>query len=309
MNNRTLIRMLVGVAVLSLIARTLAVASADVPERNSGDFDRAIQAGGRLRTFHVHVPESSSTTDVMPVVIVLHGGGGNGQSIERSTGFSDLADERGFVAAYPDGTGRRPHRSTWNAHNCCGYAYDEQVDDVAFISSMIDQLIADFNVDPTRIYVTGFSNGAMMTFRIACELSDKIAAAAPNAGALNTDDCAPGEPLPMLIINGDQDRNVPMAGGTSPNVGVPIEDVRVDRPTSHAVDIWVAADACDSTAMVEDTGAATTTTYDRCNGGAVVEQIVIHGWGHHWPRLEDDAPIEASKVIWDFVSQFSKPAA
>jgi polyhydroxybutyrate depolymerase len=148
----------------------------------------------------------------------------------------------------------------------------------------------------------------MMTFRIACELSGKIAAAAPYAGALNTDMCAASSPVPILIMNGEDDANVPVAGGDSPNIGFRGEDDRIDNPTSFAVATWVTLNGCVPSPVVEKTFDQTTSTYATCANGATVEQVLIHGWPHSWPDPADGSPIDGSQVIWDFVSQFSKPA-
>lgn len=294
--------LVVMVALLSFLSTT----HAQVPFVPGQTVEQSIEVAGIERTYRAHLPSSVESANGLPVLIVLHGGGGNAKQFERSSGFSGFADEEGFLAVYPDGSSRRLGLQTWNAYSCCGYAYAAGIDDVGFISVLIDHLVSDEQVDPTRIYVTGFSNGAMMTFRIACELSDKVAAAAPYAGALNTDSCSPATPVPMLIMNGDADENVPVAGGTSPNAGVASQDDRVDRPTAHAVDTWVAANGCVGTPMVEDTTVALTNSWTDCSAGSKVEQILIHGWTHKWPSVENGAPFDATSVIWEFVSQFSK---
>ncbi len=278
------------------------------PDKIAGStFEQSIDVSGLERTYHVHLPDAVPPIDGLPVLIVLHGGGGSGKQVEQSTGFSDLADQEGFVAVYPDGTGRLPRRLTWNAANCCAYAHAKDIDDVSFISALIEQLIADYDVNPARMYVTGHSNGAMMTFRIACELADQVAAAAPYAGALNADSCVPDSPVPMLIMNGEDDANVPVAGGTSTNVGYGGEDSRIDTPTVFAVDTWVAANSCTDPPSVEDSPAAMTTLWSDCANNSQVEQVLIHNWQHSWPSIAAGAPIDASRVIWDFVSQFVKP--
>lgn len=271
--------------------------------------ERAIVVDGQQRTFLIHVPNDVTAPGGLPVLIVLHGGGGNGKQVERSTGFSGLADEEGFIAVYPDGTGRLPRRLTWNAYNCCAHAHTEAIDDVAFISALIDELSADPRVDASRIYITGHSNGAMMTFRIACELADKIAAAAPYAGALNSDTCAPSRPVPILIMNGEDDENVPIAGGTSEHVGFASEDARVDQPTSFAVDTWTSMNGCHTEPVVTDTPAAFMSVWSDCDALAEVEQILIHDWAHGWPDPDEGAPLDGSRIIWNFVARFSTPRA
>ena len=271
--------------------------------------ERSLSFDGLERTFRVHVPDAIAPASGYPALIVLHGGTGNGRQIERSSGFSELADQFGFVAVYPDGTGSVDMRYTWNADNCCGFAHRQDVDDVGFISALIDELIANYDVDPSRVYVTGFSNGAMMTFRLACELSDRIAAAAPYAGALNTDSCAATNPVPILIMNGDADQNVPVAGGTSDERGSASQAERIDNPTAFAVQTWVQIDACSGSPVSTNDTEALVTTYSGCAGGTEVEQVLIHGWDHHWPSIANGSPVDGAAMIWAFVSRFSNGAA
>lgn len=303
----TVFRLLVCMALLQLAATWSTDVFALSQETGLGTFDRSIDAGGRERTYHLHLPGSVAPPARMPVLIVLHGGGGNGRNVEQTTGFSQLADQNGFIAVYPDGSGRLSNRLTWNAFNCCAYAYSEQVDDVEFISAMIDQLIADYPVDPARIYVTGHSNGGMMTYRIGCELADKVAAIAPYAGALNTGSCTPSQPLPVLDVHGEDDTHVPVAGGVTPNRGLGVDNTRVDKPLSFAMQTWAEINDCNPTPLVEASAAAAVTTYTGCSGGAEVESMVIHGWGHKWPNPAIGAPLDAASTIWDFVSQFTRP--
>lgn len=300
---------LLGLTALILTA-LLSVSRASPMEAQEGageTLEQSIDVNGVERTYRVHRPAGVESLTNLPVLIVLHGGGGNGRQFERTSGISALSDQEGFIAVYPDGASRNGRFHTWNAYECCAYAFESNSDDVGFISALIDQVVADYSADPSRIYVTGFSNGEMMTFRLACELSDKIAAAAPVAGSLNSDACHPASPVPILIVNGEMDENVPVAGGASPGVGVKSQDDRVDRPTAFAVDTWVAANACAGGPVVTDTTAATERVWNSCANGSIVEQLLIHGWPHRWPSVENEAPLDGEQTIWDFVSQFSNP--
>lgn len=289
-------------ALVAFCAPDGSLVSAESASATAGDIESSVQIDGTERTYRVHIPGAVAPVDGRPVLIVLHGGGGNGKQVDHSKGISDLADQEGFIAVYPNGSGRTSKLLTWNADNCCGYAHTQNIDDVAFISALIDEVIADYEVDPTRIYMIGHSNGAMMTFRVACELSGKIAAAAPYAGALNTDSCAPESPVPMIIMNGEDDTSVLVSGGS----GSGVDATRVDKPTSFAVDTWVAANSCTATPVETDDGQILVKTWTGCANGSVVEQVLVRNWGHTWPTIEDGAPIDATRVIWDFVSQFTK---
>lgn len=298
-----------ALAIFALSGAAIGSTSAQTPDSAGTDLERTLPFDGSNRTYLVHIPTSAAPASGFPLLIMLHGGTGNGNHMARLSGFSELADREGFIVAYPDGTSRVENRYTWNAYGCCGFAQRENVDDVGFIGALIDQMVADDGVDPSRVYVSGYSNGAMMTFRIACELSGKIAAAAPYAGSLNTDSCSADQPVPILIMNGEDDVNVPVAGGTSDERGAASQRDRVDKPTSFAVDTWVTLDGCPTPPQSTNTSVATTTIYANCANGTMVEQILIHGWDHRWPSAENGSSIDAATTIWNFVSQFSNPGA
>ena len=144
----------------------------------------------------------------MPLVIVLHGAIQGNASAERMSGMSALADKEKFVAVYPQGTSMMGNAPTWNAGNCCGYAQQKNVDDIAFLRALIGKLEKDYSIDAKRIYVTGISNGGMMSFRVACEMADVVAAVAPVEGAQNVD-CKPSAPVSVIVFHGTADRLVP----------------------------------------------------------------------------------------------------
>lgn len=300
-------RLVLAVALIVVSAQSFgspATAQTGLP---AGNFDRSLEVGGRSRTYHVHVPAGADSSAGLPVLVMLHGGGGNGKHAERVTGFSQLADEAGFIAVYPDGTGRMERRLTWNAANCCAYAHEVNVDDVGFIDAMLDALSTEFAPDMSRVYLTGHSNGGMMTYRLGCQLAGRFAAIAPVAGALNEEVCEPSRPVPMLIIHGEEDQNVPFAGGQSSGVGASGEDSRIDQPVSHAFETWVAIDGCAEPVTTTSSEATEVTTYAHCDVGTVVRLVVVLGWGHPWPGPQADPPstVDASQLVWEFVSSFS----
>ena len=136
-------------------------------ELKPGGHELALTVGQRERTYLVHLPPVYDGKRSLPLVIVLHGGGGNAEGAARMTGFSEKADREGFVVVYPNGSGRLKTRLlTWNSGNCCGYAMDQNVDDVGFIRVLIDEFVKTRAIDPKRVFVTGMSNGGMMTSQI-----------------------------------------------------------------------------------------------------------------------------------------------
>jgi len=195
--------------------------SADGQNTSSPDtlkyhYSSSIFSGGLQRTYSVHIPNSYDKTSPTPLVISLHGGGGTGQGMNKLTNFDSIADAENFIVIYPDGFEKH-----WNdGRNVQRYRTQAQnIDDVGFISALIDNISNEVNIDAKRVYVTGISNGAMMSHRLGCELSQKIAAIAPVAGNIPANMASvwsPSRPVSVLIINGTDDPLVPWAGRQRP---------------------------------------------------------------------------------------------
>ncbi len=149
----------------------------------TGDSTRTLTYEGIQRSYILHIPPSYDGSQAMALVMDFHGGGGTAQNQRRVSGFDPLADEKGFVVAYPNGTGRLGDVFlTWNGGTCCGYASHQNVDDVGFVRALVRDVQAVVKIDAKRIYATGLSNGGIMSYRLACEASDLIAAIGPVSG-------------------------------------------------------------------------------------------------------------------------------
>jgi polyhydroxybutyrate depolymerase len=285
------------------------------------DGNEYLTIDGQTRSFLVN-DFSSPTTEKTALVIVLHGGGGNGGITSTQTTFDDVARREGLIAVYPNGTGGISNNLllTWNAAHCCSYAMRQEVDDVEFIRQMIDYLIATRKVDPQQIFVTGLSNGGMLTHRLGYELPDKIAAIAPVIASMFGDEPLRKFPMPVLTINGSIDQRVKVGGG---ELGGITQDSDIggvaDKPTLPVTsqgEYWAKVNNC--TAFTDaDTTHYTLRTYSNCNSGGAVQSYVVKGMGHSWPggtqvRPESDPPVStvnANELIWDFFKQFRRSAA
>jgi len=224
-----------------------------------------------------------------PVIIVLHGAGGSALQAMRQTGLAGRAAAAGYLAVFPDGLGpaeANGEGQTWNAWTCCGYARDQRVDDVGFLSALINRLRTDYGADPRRIYLAGFSNGAMLASRFVLERPGAAAALAVVAGYLPCDAPRPAEPLPVLIIHGAQD-NVARVAPTKahPATGRFCED----HPARAQVDHWVngmdlsvkgqVRDAANAAVRVEEYGPANGSS----KAGGRVRVVIVKNGGHAWP--------------------------
>ena len=246
----------------------------------------------------------------MPLLVGLHGGVGWGTQFEANSGFDRLAEANGFLVVYPDGIGigrNQDRLRTWNAGLCCGPAQRNGVDDVAFVSQLIDEISRTHHVDPDRVFLTGHSNGAMLSYRLACELSDKVAAAAVVAGTLAVQPCAPSRPVSFMEIHGTADRNVPIDGGAGDR-----SISQVDYPSVRTGIATMASLAgCAAEPSVATAGDLTTTTWSGCDAATTVKLVAITGASHAWPgstptRLNvAGSPYpdyDASREIWAFLS-------
>ncbi len=233
-----------------------------------------MKVGALERAYRLYVPKSLPTGGPAALVIGLHGGLGSGEQFAENSRFDAEAEAQGFLIAYPDGIGR-----TWNGGACCNPASRQNIDDVAFISALIDELRGRYDIDPKRVFVTGHSNGAIMAFRLACELSDKIAAIVPVAGSLEVPSCAPARPVAVLAIHGDADQNHPLQGGMGPNsiAGVDFQ------PLAASMESLRRANGCTASTESNRAGEVTTTVWQGCRAGGYTEQKIIAGAPHAWP--------------------------
>lgn len=281
-----------------------------------GTIEGHLNFDGRERSYLLHIPPQYQPGKIMPLVIVLHGGGGDAGNAERMSQMSLKADKEGFIVVYPNGTGFLKNRLlTWNAWNCCGYALKNQVNDVGFIRALILHLQSQYSIDPKRVYATGLSNGGMMAHRLGCELSDKIAAIAPVAGALNSNVCQPSQPVSVIIFHGTEDQHVQYNGGPSKKSFINRES-RIDQSAAHAVSLWTKADGTLAIPEEKHFGNIYVETYSGGKDGSEVVLYTIRGQGHAWPgglsgmrNGNVDPPtkeISATNIMWDFFKKHPK---
>jgi polyhydroxybutyrate depolymerase len=248
-----------------------------------------------------------------PVVLVIHGGRGSAEQQRERTGFDAVALREGFTVVYPQGTALSMGGHAWNT----GYLLRKQVgeaDDIAYFDALIDLLIRQHRVDPKRVYMTGGSNGAMMMYVYAVKRAEKLAAIAPVVGAMFTFDEKPSVPLPILMINGAKDNEVPLEGGMSRNRMVSGAQGAPFKSLSDTIDFWVKANRSEPKATVVVTGGYTTTTHAATPGGAPTVSIVDSAGGHGWPGTQsnraENTPIQSfngAEKAWAFLKEHRRP--
>lgn len=272
---------------------------------------------GRVRTYRVYVPRSLPAHRRVPLLVALHGGLGSGAQFERNSGFDGLAESNRFLVVYPDGTpaGRLAGADVWNAGGCCGTAEQarEDVHDVRFISLLIARLERRFDVDRSRVFATGHSNGAMFALRLACRLSGKIAGVAVQAGTLFVHRCAPAHPVAVMEIHGTADQHVPIDGGKGPKE----ISGAVYPPPVQGLETLAARDRCrrgPETSVDAGNHDLTYETWRSCRARTIVEWVKVRGASHAWmghpasSRLAERLAgkpymrFDSSAAVWSFLS-------
>jgi polyhydroxybutyrate depolymerase len=278
---------------------------------------------GVRRSYLVHVPSGYDPAEPVPLVVVIHGAFDTASGIEKISGFSALADRENFVALYPNGMGLFGFLQHWNAGFCCGKAAEDNWDDVGFLSEVIEDVCARLKIDTRRIYMVGFSNGGMLTYRFAAERGGILAAAAPMAASIGgkpSEDAPewripkPAKPVAMLIVHGLADDDVPYKGGVSRHRG----GTRTYLSVEASVGFWVANNGCKqrlADRYVND-GRVRLESWGSCRDDADVTLMLIEGWGHVWPgpyftsQLAKTDPLrrfDAAEFIWAFFKSHSRP--
>lgn len=255
-----------------------------------GDEEKWLDFQGRRRTYIVHVPPGSDRSRALPLVIVLHGGVVNAYFTAYNTGMNATADREGFIVAYPNGTGRLEDRIlTWNVGFGFAYALRNNVDDVGFIRELINRTLGEYGADPRRVYATGISNGGIMSYRLASEASDLIAAVAPVAGASAGRRRGgsplvvfpqPARPVSVVAFHGMQDRLMPYGGGKGSGF-----TNAVYLPVQDSINLWVGYDGCSPTpdAWTSPSGNIVRHWYSGGREGSEVVLYTIKDGGHSWP--------------------------
>jgi polyhydroxybutyrate depolymerase len=275
-----------------------------------GDYTRTLQVDGRTRSYIVHIPAKLDPKRPTPVVLAFHGAVENALIMALAHDLSAKADEAGFIAVYPNGTGKSDMFLFWNAGGWHGPNADKLPDAVKFVSELLDDLAAVANVDPKRIYATGMSNGGMMCYRLAAELSNRIAAIAPVSGTLAVEKCRPQRPVSVMHFHGTEDKLVPFDGPDQRAA-----KVFAFKSVEETIRTWARIDGCPAKPKItklphkaDDGTTVQRRTYGPGKDGTEVILFVVNGGGHTWPGRAWPVPwlgrttkdISATDLMWEF---------
>ena len=252
-----------------------------------------------VRDYIVHIPSSYDNKVPIPLVLCFHGYGGTASGISY-TNFNDVSDTANFIVVYPQGTLLK-RKSHWNVG---GWTLDSKIDDVGFISSLLDSLSERYNINQSRIYSTGMSNGGYMSFLLACQLSDRIAAIASVTGSMTPQTynlCNPQRPIPVLQIHGTNDQKVPYKGNRKWSLSI-----------NKVLEYWINQNNCDITPFemsfpdINNSDESNVHRLSWLNGdnSVITDHIIVNGGGHDWFGVWGNMDINSTAEIWKFFSQY-----
>lgn len=278
-----------------------------------------LRVNGEARSYRLYVPANVAAHPSLPLILVLHGGGGAGVSMVGMTkgSFHTVADREGALIVYPDAL-----NNNWNdgRDDFLSKSHTAQVDDVGFLRALVKDLGQRFPVDPARVYATGASNGGMMSIRLACDAADLFAAVAPVIGSMPvglSETCKPARPIGVVMMNGTEDRLVPYDGGfvlQRRGSVLGVEDTARRFAAANGCAALPTTEALPNRDIDDDTR-ATRITYSGCTAGGGMVLYRIDGGGHTWPMGAPYAPrlagrvsqeIDGTAVIWDFLRQYRR---
>jgi polyhydroxybutyrate depolymerase len=259
------------------------------PTMEPGDSTRKLTVDGLERSYLLHIPPGLDSSQPVPILFVFHPQGGTTLETEIFTGLVEIADQANFLIVYPEGIGL-----SWNVGSCCGEAADKKVNDSAFVRQILSDLGTLVSADPKRIYATGLANGALFTYKLACEMSDVFAGIAPVAGILVTSPCQPKQPVSVLHVHGLADNTIPYSGG----------GILDTPPVEQVIDTWVKLDGCTGAVQVDHPiEIVTHSVYSSCQSGTAVELYAIDKGGDDWPSKY---VLSISQIMWDFFAAHPK---
>lgn len=262
--------------------------------------NKTIEHDGETRSYILYVPEIYEETEEVPLILCFHGYGSSAEIISQYANFQEIADTENFIIAFPQGA-VHDNSTHWNIE---GWIQNSPYDDLSFTELLIDEILSEYSINQDRIYSTGMSNGGFMSFLLACQLSNKIAAVASITGSIspqNLEDCSPEKFIPFLQIHGTLDNVIPYEFPVNYTESIPT-----------LLNYWTTFNECSEEVIFEELPNTSTTdfstvekyTYKDCTNGIENIHYKVIGGGHDWPGAWGNMDIDATKEIWEFFKSY-----
>jgi len=281
-----------------------------------------LRINGFRRSYLIHIPVNYDQNKPTPLIVALHGAFDTAKKMERQTELSELADRENFIVIYPNGMTLFGLLQHWNARYCCGKAMKDGIDDLGFVTGLIEQAQAHLNVDPKRIYMVGYSNGGMLAYLFASEKPKILAAVAIVSSAIGSKSSEPEiqmlepkVPVPIIVFHGREDEAIPYEGGQQN--GKNGAKGHYYMPVIESAMFWAKNNGC-TEPVKEDhllENRVLKQTWSGCEDGSEIILFTIEGWNHDPPtrpftdKLPLSNPIKgfhATEIIWEFFMRHPK---
>lgn len=280
----------------------------DIP---GGEYERIVKSDGRERAYLLHVPASYDTKKPTELVLFFHGGGGDMYQAAETYGWREKSDAEGFIVAFMNGTSRFPRQrlATWNAGNCCDYARDNNIDDIAYIRQVIEDIKSDFNLKSDAVFATGFSNGGMLMHRLACEGPELVSAVVAVSGTDGTSSCTPKKQIPIMHIHAADDTHVLFNGGAGEDAFRDLSKVADFISVPEVVSRWVSRYGLKQAPVrIYEKDGAYCDRYEGGSAGGTFTLCVTPDGKHSWPGAKEPSrsgaiptkTLSGTDVVWDF---------
>ena len=254
---------------------------------------RQVQVDGMARRYRLYTPPAVGEDRRIPLVLALHGSENSVESFVEASELDEAASANEFVVAYPEASGL-----VWHGGFCCTSGRGNPTADIRFLDQVISDVAAVRRIDPARVYAVGVSGGGVMAYRLACQLTGRLAGAGSVSGAMLLEGCEPSRPISVMEIHGTADAIVPYAGGrirggaTAPA-----------PPAAAVVDHWALLNRCPDPPHTAVDGLVTTATWSGCADGTRVRLVTVEGGGHNWFAKVYGPPngaVDATQSIVDY---------
>jgi polyhydroxybutyrate depolymerase len=271
--------------------------------------ENSIISESKKRFYNLRLPKDYKRESYYPIIYVLHGAEGNGEIMEILSGFTHYGEINNYIIVYPYGTGKSEWKSLfWNADGCCGISVENKTNDVQYFKDLHSKLLKKYNIDENLVFIAGYSNGAMMALKIACQVPNTFKGVASVSGTMfDLESCNTDNPISILLINGREDKIVRYDGnlGSGPYLIYPKNSI------SKIFDFFENKNNCEVDKLENSENIEI--QISKCKSKIILKKVILTKDGHIWPgshisftKNPQISKINATLEIMNFFDLFKK---